>query len=78
MICKDGTITISKIGLYRFDTQPAQMKVFAKGPAEVAVGGQTYSVSQGKLITLGGTLAVVEKFNAEMTDSLDHWSRQAR
>lgn len=76
VICKDGTITLSKIGLYRFDTQPAQMKVFAKGPAEVTVGGQSYSVSQGKLITLGGTLAVVEKFNAESTDSLDHWSRR--
>jgi hypothetical protein len=76
VVYKDATITLSKVGLYRFDTEPAQMKVFAKGPAEVAVGGQTYSVSQGKMITLGGTLAVVEKFNAEMTDSLDHWSRR--
>jgi hypothetical protein len=76
IICKDATVTLSKVGLYRFDTQPAQLRVFAKGPAEVSVGGQSYSVGQGKLITLGGTLAVVEKFNTETTDSLDHWSRR--
>lgn len=76
IVCKDATITLAKVGLYRFDTEPAQLKVFAKGPAEVSVGGQKYSVSSGKLITLGGTLAVVEKFNADTTDSLDHWSRR--
>jgi len=76
VVCKDGTITLSKVGLYRFDMDPAQLKVFAKGPAEVALGGQTYSVSSGKMITLGGAVAAVEKFNPEMTDSLDHWSRR--
>src|ERR1041385_8644472 len=28
VVCKEGTITISKAGLYRFDTEPAQVKVF--------------------------------------------------
>src|SRR5512132_4201174 len=40
VVCKEGTVTISKVGLYRFDTQPAQLKVY-KGSAEVAINGQT-------------------------------------
>jgi hypothetical protein len=52
------------------------LKVFTKGPAEVAMNGQNYSVGSGKMIPLGGAVAAVEKFNTEITDSLDHWSRR--
>src|SRR5262249_42661875 len=74
VVCKDGTITLSKVGIYRFDTQPAQLKVF-KGAAEVEVNGQTIPVAAGKMLTLGA-VASAEKFNTVDTDSLDHWSHR--
>src|SRR5437763_7067676 len=40
LLSKDATVTLSKAGLYRFDSEPAQIKVF-KGSAEVALNGQT-------------------------------------
>jgi hypothetical protein len=52
------------------------LKVFAKGPAEVKLGTETVSVQAGKMMLLGGTVAMAEKFSVEDTDSLDHWSRR--
>jgi hypothetical protein len=75
VVCRDGTVSLTKPGLYRFDTEPAQIKVF-KGTAEVALGGQNASVSAGKMMPLSGAVASVEKFDAAQTDSFDHWSRR--
>jgi hypothetical protein len=74
IVCKTATITLAKAGLYRFDAEPAQVKV-VKGGAEVAVNGQTTSVGSGKMMTLGA-VASVEKLNAADTDSLDRWSHR--
>jgi len=75
VLCKDGTITLSKAGLYRFDSQPAQVKVY-KGSADVAVNGQTVGVGAGKMVQLDGAVAMAEKFNIADTDSLDRWSHR--
>lgn len=75
VVARDATITLNKAGLYRFDSEPAQLKVF-KGTADVALHGDTVSVPAGKMMTLTGTVASVEKFNVEDTDSFDHWSRR--
>src|SRR5437879_4686221 len=75
IVCKDGTITLTKAGLYRFDTEPAQLKVF-KGAADVVLNGQNVAVAAGKMLTLGGAVASVEKFNVADTDSLDRWSHR--
>jgi len=75
VVAKDGTVTLNKAGLYRFDLQPAQIKVF-KGEAEVAMGGDKTSVGAGKMLALSGVLASAEKFNVAETDSFDHWSRR--
>ena len=75
VVCKDGTVTVNKVGIYRFDTQPAQLKVY-KGSAEVAINGQTIGVPSGKMITLGGAVASVEKFNTDLNDSFDRWSHR--
>lgn len=74
VLVKDSTVTLSKGGLYRFDTRPAQIKVF-KGSAEVTVNGQTIPVAGGKMLTLGA-VASVEKFDAANTDGLDRWSHR--
>jgi hypothetical protein len=76
VVAKDGTVTLNKAGLYRFDTQPAQLKVF-KGEATVAMsGGETTSVGAGKMLALSGVLASAQKFNVADTDAFDHWSRR--
>jgi len=75
LVCKDGTVLLGKKGLYRFDTAPARLKVF-DGLATVQIAGQNVEVAGGKMLGLGGTIAAVEKFDKEDTDSLDNWSRR--
>jgi hypothetical protein len=75
VVCKNGTVSIPKAGIYRFDTEPARVKVF-KGQADVEIGGSTVPVSASRMALLDGTSASVQKFNAEETDALDHWSHR--
>jgi hypothetical protein len=75
ILCKDGVVTLPKAGLFRFDTEPAQLKVF-KGDAEVELAGNTKTISTGHEIALGGQAASAEKFDTEDTDSLDRWSHR--
>jgi hypothetical protein len=75
LVCKDGTVSLTKKGLYRFDTAPARLKVF-EGLASAQVAGQNVEVASGKMLSLGGTIASVEKFDKEDTDSLDNWSKR--
>jgi hypothetical protein len=75
LVCKDGTVSLGKKGLYRLDTAPARLKVF-DGLASVQVGGQNVQVPAGKMLSLGGEIASVEKFDKEDTDSLDNWSKR--
>jgi hypothetical protein len=75
LVSKDATVSLTKKGLYRFDTAPARLKVF-EGLASVQVAGQNVDVAGGKMLGLGGTVASVEKFDKEDTDSLDNWSKR--
>ena len=75
LVCKDGTVVLGKKGLYRFDTAPARLKVF-EGLASAQVSGENVEVAGGKMLGLGGTIASVEKFDKEDTDSLDNWSQR--
>lgn len=74
VVVKNGAATITKAGIYRFDTEPAQVKVF-RGEAAVEISGQTTPVGNGRMLTLDGSTTAVQKFDAEDTDALDHWSR---
>ena len=74
LVAKDGTVTFNK-GIYRIDSQPAQLKVF-EGSANVEAGGRSVMVSTGHMMGLTGDTASVEKFDTNQTDSLDHWSRR--
>jgi len=77
IVCKDGSVSLAKAGIYRFDTEPARLKVF-KGLADVTMQGETTAtpVSGGRMLMLGGEKASAEKFNAEQTDALDNWSHR--
>ncbi len=78
ILAKDATIVISKKGLYRFDVEQSQIKVY-DGVLGVQMNGQSVLVAAGKMIAMSsaaGATASVEKFNREDTDSLDHWAKR--
>jgi len=71
---------IARHGLYRFDMEPARVKVF-DGVASVTNGGQTAGeqttpVAAGRMLRLDSETASVEKFDKEATDALDRWSKR--
>jgi hypothetical protein len=70
---KDGVVTLSRVGVYRFDAEPARLKVF-HGTATVDIGGQSVIVGTGRMLALSGGLAGTEKFDVVQTDALDNWS----
>jgi len=72
---KDSVVTLSKVGVYRFDSDPARVKVY-HGSATVSFGGQMLMVGTGKMLALSGANATAERFDVEQTDSLDNWSRR--
>ena len=75
VVVSHGAAGLAKAGIYRFDTEPARLEVF-HGEAMVEINGQTIPVSTGRMLLLDGSTTAVQKFNAEDTDALDHWSRQ--
>src|SRR6185369_8570304 len=75
VLCKEGTITLAKAGHYRFDAEPARIRVF-DGIADVLLGAVHTTVSGGKMMGLTGNVASVEKFDKTDTDSLDNWARR--
>ena len=75
IVCQDGTVALSKAGIYRFDAAPGSVRVF-KGEASVQTPDGTVMVSGGRMAMLSGSSATVQKFNVEETDALDHWSHR--
>ena len=72
---KAGAATLSKTGVYRFDSEPARIKVFS-GMASVLIGESTILVPTGHMLSLAGGTPMVEKFDIGDTDALDHWARR--
>lgn len=75
MVVNGAAVTLPKAGIYRFSFDPAQVKVY-KGEAAVLAGSVTTLVGAGRMCALGATTAAVQKFPADDTDALDHWSRR--
>src|ERR1039458_9978079 len=50
---KDGVVGLSKVGVYRFDSDPARIKVF-HGLATVQIGDQNVMVGTGRMLALAG------------------------
>ena len=72
---KAGAATIVKAGVYRFDSDPARIRVFS-GSASVLLGDKTIQVPTGHMLGLTGDGPLVEKFDTGETDALDHWARR--
>jgi hypothetical protein len=74
LVYKDAAISLVKSGLYRLDSDPAQLRVYA-GEATVAQGGQTVTVRKAQLLPLNGSL-VAEKFDPKTGDALLRWAQR--
>lgn len=73
VVFRDATIHVAKKGLYRFDSSPAELRVF-DGVAEVTSADRTLEVKEGHLIALD-TLAM-RKFDRSVTDAFNRWSER--
>jgi len=74
ILYKGSTAHLRKSGIYRFDSEPAQFKVYS-GEAEVESGSNVLIVKTGKLVSFDGLVAV-EKFNPKDGDELSRWSQR--
>lgn len=73
---KNGTISLAKRGLYRFDTELSRMRVY-DGQADVLVDGKTTTERKGRQVVFGETL-VASNFDTSDTDPFYRWaSRRA-
>jgi len=74
LVYKDAVISLVKSGLYRLDSDPAQLRIYA-GEATVAQRGQTVTVRKAQLLPLNGSL-VAEKFDPKTGDALLRWAER--
>ncbi len=70
---KDYATTFPKHGLYEFQSNPPQLKVYS-GEAVVTAGGQSVTVREGRLLSFTAALAQ-ERFDPKQGDSLYRWSK---
>jgi len=75
IVADKAAVLIARHGLYRFDMEPARVKVF-DGVASVTTGEQTSPVAAGRMLRLDSETASVEKFDKEATDAFDRWSKR--
>ena len=74
MVYNSATVHLRKKGIYRFDSEPAQLRVYS-GEAEVESGTNVLIVKTGKMVAFNAAVAV-EKFNLKEGDALDRWSQR--
>jgi len=71
---QDYEVTFAKKGIYRFDSEPAQLKVYS-GEAVVSHGGTSLHVKDGKKLSFTPAL-VSEKFDNRAGDALYRWAKR--
>jgi hypothetical protein len=74
ILYKGAAVHLRKSGIYRFDSEPAQLRVYS-GEAEVGTGSNVLIVKASKMVALDSAVAV-EKFDNKLTDALTRWSRR--
>jgi hypothetical protein len=74
IVYKDYIVSLRKKGLYRFESDPAQVRVY-DGEALVQLGEKSIEVKDGKMLSFGGDMAVA-KFDNKEGDSLFRWTRR--
>jgi len=71
IVYKDYAIQLQKKGVYRFDSQTAQLRVY-DGLALVQVGGKTLEVKDGHTLMIDSSLQTAS-FDKKDTDELYRW-----
>jgi hypothetical protein len=74
ILYKGSAAHLRKSGIYRFDSEPAQFRVFS-GEAEVESGSNVLIVKSGRQVSFDGLVAV-EKFDPKDGDELNRWSQR--
>jgi hypothetical protein len=69
----DAKVSLLKPGLYRFDDDPARLRVY-DGKAQVANGSGFLTVTKGHETNLGAAVLAEAKFKLKDTDALYEWS----
>ncbi|MEN6607056.1 MAG: hypothetical protein ABFD60_07410 [Bryobacteraceae bacterium] len=70
----DISVYLAKAGLYRFDADPAALRVFA-GSAVVETGGRKLEIEKVRILPFDGRFTPA-KYKDKSTDALDNWSRR--
>jgi hypothetical protein len=71
---KKATVSILKDGVYRLDSDPGQLEVYA-GEARVLQGEQTQTVGKDRRLVLDG-VSVPGKFDDQTGDALYQWAKR--
>jgi uncharacterized membrane protein YgcG len=71
---QDYAVTFLKKGIYRFDSEPAQVKVYT-GEAVVSRGGTSVHLKDGRALPFTPAL-VSEKFDNRTGDALYRWAKR--
>lgn len=71
---QNANISLLHNGLYRVDSEPAQLWVY-DGEAQVEQGGQSQVVKKARRLPLNG-VSVAEKFDSKTGDALYRWAKR--
>lgn len=74
ILVKDAKISLTKNGIYSFDTKPLEARVW-DGEALVEQAGKSTELKEGRVMALDGD-AKVAKFDKDNTDSLYRWAKR--
>lgn len=70
---RGSEVEIRRNGIYRFDFDPPQLRVFS-GEAGVTTNGEVRVIKEGKLLAFDGM--TIAKFDNKVGDALNRWSRR--
>lgn len=72
IVCKDYAVQLEKKGVYRFDSEPARLRVY-DGEALVQYDGKTQEVKDGHALTMDGGMEVASFDKKKDVDDLYLW-----
>ncbi|HXI38682.1 MAG TPA: hypothetical protein VNH83_01830 [Bryobacteraceae bacterium] len=74
IVYNDYAVQIEKKGIYRFDSDPAALRVY-DGEVLAQINGKNQEIKEGQMLAMNGELKLA-KFNKEDVDALYKWSKR--
>lgn len=71
----NANFALTKGGIYRFDTDPARLRVY-KGEANAVLGDKNERVKEGRQLAFNGTTWTQSGFDTKDSDALYRWSQR--